>query len=31
MKYGNYEELSQGTRIDRDTYIASLISELKKR
>jgi transcription elongation factor Elf1 len=31
MKYGNYEEVSQGIRIDRDTYIASLISELKKR
>ena len=31
MKYGDYEEVSQGIRIDRDTYIASLISELKKR
>src|SRR5712692_10964391 len=30
MKYGDYEEVSQGIRIDRDTYIASLISELKK-
>jgi len=31
MKYGDYEEVSQGIRIDRDAYIASLISELKKR
>ena len=31
MKYGDYEEVSQGIRIDRDIYIASLISELKKR
>jgi hypothetical protein len=25
MKYGDYEEVSQGVPIDRDTYIASLI------
>ncbi|PWU81512.1 MAG: hypothetical protein DLM72_06600 [Candidatus Nitrosopolaris wilkensis] len=31
MKYGMYEEVSQGILIDRDTYIAGLISELKKR
>lgn len=30
MKYGDYDEVSQGIRIDRDTYIAGLISELKK-
>jgi len=30
-KYGIYEEVSQGIPIDRDTYIAGLISELKKR
>jgi hypothetical protein len=29
-KYGMYEEVSQGILIDRDTYIAGLISELKK-
>jgi len=31
MKYDDYEEVSQGISIDHDTYIASLISELKKR
>jgi hypothetical protein len=30
-KYGIYEEVSQSVGIDRDTYIAGLISELKKR
>lgn len=31
MKYGMYEEVSQGIPIDRETYVAGLISELKKR
>jgi hypothetical protein len=31
MKYGSYEEVCQGVPIDRDTYLAGLISELKKR
>jgi hypothetical protein len=31
MKYGMYEEISQGIPIDRETYVAGLISELKKR
>lgn len=30
MKYGMYEEVSQGIPIDRETYVAGLISELKK-
>lgn len=31
MKYGKYEEIVQGFDLDRDMYIAGLISELKKR
>jgi hypothetical protein len=31
MKYGMYEEVSQGIPIDRETYVAGMISELKKR
>jgi hypothetical protein len=31
MKYGMYEKVSQGIPIDRETYVAGLISELKKR
>jgi hypothetical protein len=31
VKYGMYDEVSQGIPIDRDTYLAGLISELKKR
>ena len=30
MKYGTYEEIMQGVDLDRDMYIAGLISELKK-
>lgn len=30
IEYGDYETVSQGNRIDRDTYVANLISELKK-
>ena len=31
MKYGTYEEISQGIQIDRDLSTSALISELKRR
>jgi hypothetical protein len=31
MKYGTYEEISKGIRIDHNLYTSALISELKRR
>jgi hypothetical protein len=31
MKYGTYEEISQGIQIDHNLYRSALISELKRR